>query len=93
MRDSVEQNIQSVTVGSFGYDRFLNLGSTKLGDGTLLYAGEFTGYDGPWTTSDDMKKFSGLLRYSQGTATDGFSRPGWPTPTPGTPPTKSRCGP
>ena len=49
VRDSVEQNIQSVTVGSFGYERFLNLGSTKVGDGTLLYAGEFNSYDGPWT--------------------------------------------
>ncbi len=76
VRDSVEQNIQSITVGSFGYDRFLSLGSTKLADGTLLYAGEFNTYDGPWTTSDDMKKFSGLLRYSQGTATDGFSLTG-----------------
>jgi opacity protein-like surface antigen len=73
VRDSVDQNIQSVTGGSFGYGRFLNLGSTKVGDGTLLYAGEFTTYDGPWTTSSDMKKFSGLLRYSQGTATDGFT--------------------
>ena len=76
VRDSVEQNIQSVTVGSFGYARFLNLGSTKLGDGTLLYAGEFTTYNGPWTNPDDVKKFSGLLRYSQGTATDGFSLTG-----------------
>ncbi len=76
VRDSVEQNIQSVTVGSFGYDRFLSLGSIKVGGGNLLYAGEFTGYDGPWATSDDMKKFSGLVRYSQGTATDGFSLTG-----------------
>ena len=73
VRDSVDQNIQSFTGGSFGYGRFLNLGSTKVGDGTLLYAGEFNTYDGPWTTPDDMKKFSGLLRYSQGTATDGFT--------------------
>ncbi len=29
LRDSVDQNIESVTVGSFGYDRFLALGSTK----------------------------------------------------------------
>jgi opacity protein-like surface antigen/outer membrane receptor protein involved in Fe transport len=71
--DSVPQNIESATVGSFGYQRYLALGSTKAGNGTLLYAGEFTGYDGPWTSSDDMKKFSGLLRYSQGTATDGFT--------------------
>lgn len=76
VRDSVDQNIQSVTVGSFGYERYLDLGSTKLGAGTLLYAGEFTGYDGPWTTPDNMKKFSGLLRYTQGTATDGFSLSG-----------------
>ncbi len=71
--DSVPQNIESATIGSFGYQRYLALGSVKAGDGNLLYAGEFTGYDGPWTSPDDMKKFSGLLRYSQGTATDGFS--------------------
>ena len=73
VRDAVEQNIQSVTVGSFGYDRFLSLGSTKLGGGNLLYAGEFDTYNGPWATPEDVRKFSGLLRYSQGTATDGLS--------------------
>jgi opacity protein-like surface antigen/outer membrane receptor protein involved in Fe transport len=73
LRDSVDKNIESVTIGSFGYDRYLALGSTKLGDGSLLYAGEFNTYDGPWTNPDDVRKFSGLLRYSQGTATDGFS--------------------
>jgi opacity protein-like surface antigen len=73
VRDTVEQNIQSLTVGSFGYDRYLSLGSTQLGGGNLLYAGEFNTYDGPWATSEDVRKFNGLLRYSQGTATDGFS--------------------
>ncbi len=73
LRDSVPQNIESMTVGSFGYNRFLTLGSTKAGGGSLLYAGEFNTYDGPWTTPNDVRKFSGLLRYSQGTATDGFS--------------------
>jgi opacity protein-like surface antigen/outer membrane receptor protein involved in Fe transport len=73
LRDSVERNIQSVTVGSFGYDRLLSLGSTKLGGGSLLYAGDFNTYNGPWSTPDDVRKFSGLLRYSQGTATDGVS--------------------
>ena len=74
--DSVPQNIETVTIGSFGYQRYLALGSVKAGAGNLLYAGEFTGYDGPWTNPDGMKKFSGLLRYSQGTATDGFSLTG-----------------
>ena len=73
LRDSVPQNIVSATVGSFGYDRFLTLGSTGLGGGALLYAGEFQTYDGPWVTGEDVRKFSGLVRYSQGTATNGFS--------------------
>jgi opacity protein-like surface antigen len=73
LRDSVPKNIVSATVGSFGYDRFLSLGSTALGGGSLLYAGEFNTYDGPWVTGEDVRKFSGLLRYSQGTATNGFS--------------------
>jgi opacity protein-like surface antigen/outer membrane receptor protein involved in Fe transport len=76
LRDAVPQSIQSVTLGSFGYDRYLALGSTKLGDGSLLYAGELNTYDGPWTNPDGMKKFSGLARYTQGTATDGYSLTG-----------------
>jgi TonB-dependent Receptor Plug Domain len=72
--DSVDQNIVSVTAGSFGYMRYLGLGSAKVdGGGTLLYAGELNTYNGPWTNPDDVRKFSGLLRYSQGTATDGIS--------------------
>jgi opacity protein-like surface antigen/outer membrane receptor protein involved in Fe transport len=73
LRDSVEKNIVSTTVGSFGYDRSLALGSSKVGNGSLLYAGEFNTYNGPWVTAEDVRKFNGLLRYSQGTSTDGFS--------------------
>jgi opacity protein-like surface antigen/outer membrane receptor protein involved in Fe transport len=73
LRDSIGQNIQSVTVGSFGYTRLLSYGSVKTGGGSLLYAGEFNTENGPWDTAEDVRKFSGLLRYSQGTATDGIS--------------------
>ncbi len=73
LRDSVDRNIQSVTAGSFGYTRLLSLGSVKVGGGSLLYAGEFNTENGPWDTSEDVRKFSGLLRYTQGTATDGVS--------------------
>ena len=76
LRDSIPQSIESVSIGSFGYDRYLALGSTRLGAGSLLYAGELNTYDGPWTNPDDMKKFSGLARYTQGTATDGYSLTG-----------------
>ena len=73
LRDSVDKTVAEATVGSFDYLRYFGMGATKLGGGTLLYAGEVNTYNGPWDTPDDMRKFSGLLRYSQGTATDGFS--------------------
>jgi len=73
LRDSVDKTIAEATVGSFGYLRYFGMGATRLGGGTLLYAGEANTYNGPWDTPDDMHKLSGLLRYSQGTATDGFS--------------------
>jgi outer membrane receptor protein involved in Fe transport len=73
LRDSVDQKIVEATTGSFGYERLFTMGSTKLDGGSLLYAGEVNTYNGPWATPDDMHKLSGLLRYSQGTATDGFS--------------------
>jgi opacity protein-like surface antigen len=73
LRDSVDRNIQSVTAGSFGYTRLLDYGSVKVGGGSLLYAGEFNTENGPWDTAENLRKFSGLLRYSQGTATDGVS--------------------
>jgi outer membrane receptor protein involved in Fe transport len=71
--DSVNKSIASMTTGSFGYERFFGMGSTKMGDGTLLLAGEAAAYNGPWLNPDDMRKINSLLRYTQGTAQDGFS--------------------
>ena len=71
--DSVNKSIAEMTVGSFGYERIFGMGSTKMGDGTLLFAGEAGAYNGPWVNPDDMRKINGLLRYTQGTAQDGFS--------------------
>ena len=33
---------------------------SRIGDGTLLYAGEVATYNGPWTNPDDMRKFNGV---------------------------------
>lgn len=71
--DSVNRNIAEMTVGGFGYQRIFGMGSVKLGDGTLLYAGETSAYNGPWVNPDDMRKINGLLRYTEGTASDGIS--------------------
>jgi outer membrane receptor protein involved in Fe transport len=71
--DSVNKSIASMTVGSFGYERIFGMGSTKMGDGTLLFAGEAGAYNGPWANPDDMRKINSLIRYTQGTALDGVS--------------------
>lgn len=71
--DSAPKAMAQVTAGSFGYFRFFGMDSKKVGDGNLLIAAERGTYDGPWVTPDDMQKINGLLRYTQGTATDGLS--------------------
>src|SRR6266849_130888 len=52
--DRLDKKVAQVTFGSFGYQRYLGMGSTPLGAGTLLYAGEIAGYNGPWTNPNDM---------------------------------------
>jgi outer membrane receptor protein involved in Fe transport len=47
--------------------------AAKAGDGTLLIAGEVGTYDGPWVNPDGTRKVNGMVRYTQGTALDGFS--------------------
>ncbi|KRQ96647.1 TonB-dependent receptor [Bradyrhizobium valentinum] len=67
------KNIAELTFGSFGYRRTLAAGSTSVGAGTLLTAFEGVGYSGPWDVPDNVRKLNGVLRYSQGSATDGFT--------------------
>ena len=71
--DRTEKGLAQVSAGSFGYRRLLGMNSAKLGDGALLVAGEIGSYDGPWDNPDKVRKLNGLVRYSQGTATDGVS--------------------
>lgn len=67
------KNILETTDGTFGYHRGLAAGSTAVGAGTLLAAVEGVRYNGPWDVSDNVRKLNGVLRYSQGTVTDGFT--------------------
>jgi len=70
------KTMASMTVGSFGYRRGLGVTSTKLGEGTLLVAGEVSAYNGPWDNPDNLRKLNGVMRYSQGTSENGFSLTG-----------------
>jgi outer membrane receptor protein involved in Fe transport len=72
----LDKNLAQATIGSFGYRRLLGMGSAKVDDGTLLFAGEVGTYNGPWTNPDDMRKIDGVLRYSQGTIDNGFALTG-----------------
>ncbi|WP_422236547.1 TonB-dependent receptor [Methylorubrum rhodinum] len=71
--DTVARNVALTSIGSFGYKRALTIASAPLGEGNLLVAGEAQTYDGPWDVPDRLRKLNGVLRYSQGTALDGFS--------------------
>lgn len=71
--NSMSGSMAAVTMGSFGYWRGLGITSHKVGDGTLLIAGEVNTYNGPWDNPDDLRKFNGVVRYSQGTRDDGLS--------------------
>ena len=71
--NKLPKNLAEVTVGSFGYRRGVAAGSTAVGAGTMLAAIEGTKYDGPWDVPDNVRKINGVLRYSQGTATDGLT--------------------
>jgi TonB-dependent receptor-like protein len=71
--DTVERNLALTSIGSFGYRRALSITSAPLGEGHLLVAGEAQVYDGPWAVPDRLGKLNGVIRYSQGSAADGFA--------------------
>ncbi len=71
-----DRNFVGATFGSFGYQRGLAIGSMPFRAGTMLSAIEVNAYDGPWDQPDKVRKVNGVLRYSQGTASDGFSLTG-----------------
>ncbi|WP_082503639.1 MULTISPECIES: TonB-dependent receptor [unclassified Methylobacterium] len=74
--DKTDRNLALTSFGSFGYKRALTIASAPLGQGTLLVAGEAQTYDGPWDVPDRLAKLNGVVRYSQGTALDGFALTG-----------------
>jgi hypothetical protein len=70
---TLPQNFAKVEGGSYTYGRAVFGASQKLGSGNLLYGGEETYYDGPWTHPDAYNKINGLLTYSRGDDTNGTS--------------------
>lgn len=69
----LESNFADFSVGTHGYRRGLVAGSPLAGKGNLLYALEWAGNDGPWTSPEKLDKLNGLLRYSEGIRMNGWS--------------------
>jgi hypothetical protein len=70
--DRLPATLAELTVGQRGYQRAFFAGSPQLGRGTLLAAFEAGRNDGPWRNPEDLRRWNGVLRYSQGTREDGW---------------------
>jgi hypothetical protein len=62
--------------GEDGYRRALLMGSTAVGGGTLLAAGEAYHNDGPFDVPDDYNKINAVLRYHHGAEQDYWTLTG-----------------
>jgi hypothetical protein len=71
--NSLEKGIAEVGGGARGYGRALVAQSPRLGAGTLLWAIEASRNNGPWVNPDQMRKYNGVLRYSQENEDGAFS--------------------
>jgi hypothetical protein len=76
--DTQNPGLAQGTIGMFGYGRALAIKSLPANlqpglAGNVLMAVEATAYDGPWDVSDNIRKWNGVVRYSEGTETDGFT--------------------
>jgi len=71
-RDVIADQV-AMTVGMYGFQRLLTVGTTELGDGHLLAAVELQHYDGRFDTPDDQRKENVVLRYSEGDERNGYS--------------------
>jgi len=71
--DVLPEGIAKAEGGQYNYGRTLVANSPALWGGHLLYALEGVFNGGPWDHPDDYYKFNGLLRFSRGDASDGFS--------------------
>ena len=59
--------------GSDGYVRTLFAGSEPVASGNLLEAVEVYHENGPWVVPDQYTRYNGVLRYSQGSPSLGYS--------------------
>jgi hypothetical protein len=67
------RGIATATLGSFAYQRALLADTFHIHDGRLTAALEYFHDDGPWDRGDDYERFNGVVRYSHGDTSRGWS--------------------
>ena len=66
------KGVASIELGQNSYRRALVANSTDTGPGTLLYAIEAVGHDGPWDLPENYKRTNGVLSYGWKAGMDDF---------------------
>jgi hypothetical protein len=70
---TMDSPLAQMTLGPNGYQRGVLAGSPVLGVGHWLYGLEFSNNNGPWLVPENNRKLNAVLRYSEGSGTDGFA--------------------
>jgi outer membrane receptor protein involved in Fe transport len=71
--DKLKEGLADITLGGAGYRRTLIANSPEVSNGSLLYAFEYVGNNGPWENPSRFGKENGVLRYTLGNASDRHS--------------------
>ena len=71
--DSLPAETLKVETGTDRYARVLYTGSTPIASGNLLEGLEVYHENGPWAVPDEYTRYNGILKYSQGTTSLGYS--------------------
>jgi hypothetical protein len=69
----LERSLFSAGGGAQGWGRLFGAVSPRVGPGNLLLGMEVAHNDGPWDLADDLRKFNGIARYSNGDTRNGLS--------------------
>lgn len=73
LMNKLPHGIATISLGNNQYQRAVLANSVATNEGNLLYGLEINRNNGPWDLPEQVRKYSGILRYSGGTANYGFS--------------------
>ncbi len=70
---TVDRPFFSFGAGEFGFTRAVGGTSVPIGRGSLMLGGEAKRFDGPWRINEQLRKYSGIARYSAERGSSRFS--------------------